>query len=145
MVVSAGAGHHLHQFCGGMEKVCQALGGAVHVQSFSQRFVLGGNPCRTLIGVAHAGTDTTNGLHGAVGKSDAVGAKSQGLDKIHRHAQAAGDQQGDVATGAFVIQESAGPGQGRDSGHADVITENGRGGAGAATTAFLFIPSAMCT
>lgn len=125
VVVSAGAGHDLHQFGGGIKESREAPGSDIDFELFTQLRFLGGDPCRAEICIADAGSHAADGLHGGVGNGHAVGSKGEGLDKISMNPQAASDNQGHPPAGTRFIEEVPGAGQCGNGGDGNVVPEEG--------------------
>ena len=128
--MSTGPGHHLHQAYRGLEETLQTPGRVLHIQARAQLGLLRGDPCGAVVTVAHASTDTTDGLHGAVGECHTIGSQRQRLDEIRVRAQASGDQQGDPPAGSLAIEITARSRQCWNGGYADVVAEHQGGRTG---------------
>ena len=81
------------------KKRCSRLAAICDRQARAQVRLLGRDADRAVVGVAGAHAEAADGLDRGVRDRDAVGAQRQRLDEVGRGAQAAGDDQRDVAGG----------------------------------------------
>jgi len=92
----AGPRHHGHQLGHRTEEASEALRRHLHVEPGAKLLALGRDSGRPAVGVADAGANAADGLHGCVGDGDAVCPQTQGLDQVCGCAQAADDDQRDL-------------------------------------------------
>lgn len=97
--MSAGTGHCLHEFDRGAEKIMQLSGGFLNAQALALFFFLCRDAGRAIVGVAHSGCNTADGLHGTIGKCNAISPQGHGFYEIYRHTQSTCNDQRDTATG----------------------------------------------
>ena len=81
-VVAAGMSHHLHQLGGRIEEPFKIVSGFFTPELRPGIVFLGGNPDRTVVGVAGPHSETADRLHRAVGDSDTVGSECNGFDEV---------------------------------------------------------------
>ena len=134
LVVPARAGEHLHELDRRVQEARQSLRRLVDRQACAQVRLLRRDADRAVVGVARAHAQAADRLDRAVRDRDRVGAERERLGEVGRVAQAAGDDQRDVAPAAL-IEVPASACERRDRRHRDVVAEQQRRGAGAAAAA----------
>ena len=103
----------------------QLPGRFLHVQQLPQFWFLGGHSGGAVVGIAHTGRHTTDGLKCRVGQCDAVSAQGHGFDEVIRHADTACDDQSHVLS-AYFVQVMSGSCQCGNGWHRYVVPEDQR-------------------
>ena len=125
VVVPARAREHLHQLDRRAQEAVQSVRGFVDRQSSAQVRLLGGDADRTVVRVAGAHAEATDGLDRRVRHCDRIGSERERLGKVRSVAQPSGGHQGDV-TAVAAIEVKPGASQRGDRRDADVVPEQQR-------------------